>query len=555
MKHLKSLVAMQLRDKVDLSWLKNKKEAIRTIIFSLLKFIVVTAIVYILLNLCNVLGIFSFDESPSVVTLILTISLTLSLISCTLELMKNLYFSEDNKVLITLPVDTNKIFVSKIIVYFIYELKKSLSFTIPITLGCVILLVSNQSCSFFVFLWMWLPLLAIISLPVLIGSLLSIPAMYVYRFFKKYSIAQIIAAFITLVTLIYIIVSLINMLPENIDLINSWPIISRGIHDFLLQVEDKLVLISQLVSSIIGEKDRLNYYITIFTILKLLILIIIIAVLIVAVYFISRPIFFSMMAKSFENNKSETNNGHNVKRSKYYTFINKELMINLRTLNISINYLIVYIAVPILILFINKMFNAMTPSTMGYRLIYAFNILLICLPMLASNALVATYYSSEGRAGYMKKTKPIQAFYPLLTKLVFNVVFSIPTIIITVAIFGVHTQIGILSIIICSFAILFLHVGHMIHSATLDIMNPQNEQYATTGMTIDNPNENKSTILAFIFAAIYAVISYQLLYEAVLANNLAMGFLKLLLISALYLGSTLYMFFKRIKAYYYEIQG
>ena len=46
----------------------------------------------------------------------------------------------------------------------------------------------------------------------------------------------------------------------------------------------------------------------------------------------------------------------------------------------------------------------MTPSSMGYRLIYAFNVLLICLPMLASNALVATYYSSEGRAAYMKKT-------------------------------------------------------------------------------------------------------------------------------------------------------
>ena len=262
-----------------------------------------------------------------------------------------------------------------------------------------------------------------------------------------------------------------------------------------------------------------------------------------------------MMAKSFENNKSETNNGHNVKRNKYFTFINKELMINLRTLNISINYLIVYIVVPILVLFINKLFNAMTPSSMGYRLIYAFNILLICLPMLASNALVATYYSSEGRAGYMKKTKPIYAFYPLFTKLIFNIIFSIPTVIITVAIFGTHSKIGFSSIVACSLAILFLHVGHMIHSAMLDIMNPQNEQYATTGITIDNPNENKSTVLAFILSAVYAVISYQLLYEAALANNLTMGFLKLLLISAIYLVSTVYMFLRRIKAYYYEIQG
>ena len=66
--------------------------------------------------------------------LILTISLGLSLISCTFELTNNLYFSEDNRVLITLPVDTNKIFVSKIIVFYLYELKKSLNFLMPLTL-------------------------------------------------------------------------------------------------------------------------------------------------------------------------------------------------------------------------------------------------------------------------------------------------------------------------------------------------------------------------------------------------------------------------------------
>ena len=65
----------------------------------------------------------------------------------------------------------------------------------------------------------------------------------------------------------------------------------------------------------------------------------------------------------------------------------------------------------------------MDTRQLGDLLIYTFNILLICLPLLASNALVATYYSREGRAGYMKKTKPIYAAYPLFTKLFFNVIF------------------------------------------------------------------------------------------------------------------------------------
>lgn len=555
MKHLKSLVAMQLRDKVDLSFIKDKKEALRTIVFSLLKFIVVTAVVYIILYLCNLIGIFSYDESPNVVTLILTISLSLSLISCTVELMKTLYFSEDNKVLITLPVDTNKIFLSKLIVYYIYELKKSLGFIIPITLGCVTLLVTNGLCSPLVFLWMWLPLILMISLPVLMGALFSIPAMYIYRLIKKNNLIEIIIFAVILVSVIIGVIYLINLLPERIDLINSWPIISRNIHDFLLAVENKLNLFAQLVYTFIGEKSNLHYYINFLTIGKFLLLLVITAILILLVYFISRPIFFGMMSKNFETEKNETVVAKNKKRSRYFTFINKELVINLRTLDISINYLIVYIVVPILILFINKLFNAMNPSSMGYRLIYAFNILLICLPLLASNALVATYYSSEGRAAYMKKTKPIYALYPLFIKIIFNIIFSIPSIVATVIIFGSLSKIGALAIIIFSFAVLFLHVGHMVHSAMLDIMNPQNEQYATTGQVVDNPNENKSTILAFIFSIVYALIAYILLYEASLTGSLVGGFVKLMLISLVYLTSTIYMFIRRVKAYYYEIQG
>ena len=89
-------------------------------------------------------------------------------------------------------------------------------------------------------------------------------------------------------------------------------------------------------------------------------------------------------------------------------------------------------------------------------------------------------------------------------------------------------------------------------------MNPQNEQYATTGGIIDNPNENKSTILAFILSAAYAIIAYKLLSEASLGSEVGsvmLGLLKLMVISIAFFGSTLLMFIKRIKAFYYEIQG
>lgn len=550
---LKTLVVMQLKDKIDFSFAKNKKQLLRKIVFSILKFTVVFVIAFVILYLSIYLGLFFNSDFPIVMVVVVTISLLLSLISCTYELTTNLFFAEDNRVLITLPVNANKIFISRIIVFYIYELKKALSFLIPIILSCVTLLVYRGLGNLWLFLWIIIPLFFILMLPVLIGSLLSILAMYIRRFLKKVPIIQIILFLAILVGVVALVVYLINLIPDNISLINQWPTISKNIRSFFIMVRSKLNIMAQLVYILIGEYSHKGLYlISGMTLVKLLVLIAICAVLILLVYFISRPIYFGMMSKNFEINKRIGNDKPNKRKNKYITFVNKEFKINLRTISISINYLMVYIIVPIMILFLNKMYKAMETSVLGDELIYTFNILLICLPLLASNGLVATYYSREGRAGYIKKTKPINAVYPLFVKIIFNMIFSLPSVFVTCFVFGYQKEFTILNSFILSMAILFLHYGHMIYSATLDIMNPQNEQYATTGDNIDNPNENKSTIFAFIISAIYTIIAYKLLSET-MATGIVVGLIKMLLISAAFFASTLFMFIKRIKAFYYEI--
>lgn len=557
MNHLKTLVLMQLRDKIDLSWIADKKAKLRNIIFFILKFVIVCAFCFLVLTLCMKIGLFYYGDLVSVLILILTFSLSLSTISCTYELMKNLYFSEDNKVLITLPVNANKIFISKIIVFYIYEVKKSFTFISPITFASILFLVVKGSCSPFNLFYMWIIIPFIIALPVLLGSILSIPTMYVYRFLKKYTVIEVLLSLTILVLLVIGVTKLINLIPENIDLMNQFTPISIAIRNFLMALESKLVFMNQFVRIIIGEKQSsMVYSLEWISLFKFLVLILINCLLLVIAYVASRPLFFKMMSKNFEMNKSIHHHKTNKKKNKYFTFINKEFLINLRTIDVSINYLIVYIVVPIMILLLNKLYAAMETKQLGDNLIYAFNVLLICLPILASNSLVATYYSREGRAGYMKKVKPIFAAYPLMAKLFYNMLFSIPSIFITSYIFGSLKNIGSNNIIIFGFAILFLHYAHMIWSAMLDIMNPQNEQYATTGMEVDNPNENKSTIVAFIISFIYAVISYKFLSESNLYHSsLTVGMEKLLLISIIAFISMVILFVKRIKAFYYDMQG
>ena len=84
-------------------------------------------------------------------------------------------------------------------------------------------------------------------------------------------------------------------------------------------------------------------------------------------------------------------------------------------------------------------------------------------------------------------------------------------------------------------------------------MNPQNESYATTGSSENNQNENRSTIIAFVGSAIFALISYFLMTESHLADeNYIVAFIKLLVISIFTAASCFYLFVVKVKAYYYE---
>ena len=59
MKQLLQLTLFQLKDKLDMSWMKSKKTLIQTIVFGLLKFAVVAGIVFAILYLLTFVGFVS----------------------------------------------------------------------------------------------------------------------------------------------------------------------------------------------------------------------------------------------------------------------------------------------------------------------------------------------------------------------------------------------------------------------------------------------------------------------------------------------------------------
>ena len=214
MKQLLKLTLFQLKDKLDMSWMKSKKTLIQTLVFGLLKFLVVAAIVYLVLFLLSFVGFISkYQDVLPLFTMFVAIVFVLSTASSTYTLTKSLYFADDNKVLITLPVNSNKLFFSKIFVYFLYELKRSFGILVPGIVGFLAFEITGYKgveVTFLTFIWMIIPVIILVIIQVLLSSLLSIPFLFVYRLFKRNQIFDLVLVAVLIVGLLIVIINLIN---------------------------------------------------------------------------------------------------------------------------------------------------------------------------------------------------------------------------------------------------------------------------------------------------------------------------------------------------------
>lgn len=554
--NVKPLVNMQLKDKLDFKFFKSAKSSIQKIVFTLLKFLIVTAVVSVLVYFIDFIGIINKTELINVYIVFLTIYSILTMLGNMSGLTKTLYYADDNKVLVTLPVSSSKLFFSKIIVYYVFDFFKSLEILYPVTIGFGIGELMLGQITFGALLWSVLPLTIFSMIMVLIAAIFSIAYLYVYKFLKSHAIAELILLIILVGAAVTLVIWLIGLIPEDIDLVNQWPSMRNTLQNFLGNFA-KCSFPTYFVSYCMFGKHidtniRLNLIPSCFV--DFAILFGILVALTAIVYFVVKPFYFNMMTKTFEFDKKQFDAPKkNVKHKKYVTFVNKELRLSFRDVEISGSYLIIYLAVPILLYFIDTVFSAISTRLEGDIMTYAFNVLLIILPYLASNSVIATLYSKEGRAAYIKKTKPISTFIPLSSKLLFNLALSIPSVVACGIVFGNFANIGWVCPVLLSLSVLLIQYGHIFFSATRDIMNPQNEAYATSGNEISNPNERVSTIVGFVIAFAIALISFILFRESYLAyNSYIVGFIKIFAISAAIFVSFFLLFIWKIKAYYYE---
>lgn len=540
-----NLTMMQLKEKMNFSFKQNLKKSLFSLSFFVIGFAAITVLCYFLIFFAKKMGIFDLNGSfpTNVLVCIFTIMFGLSVVFTTISLVQSLYFSRDNFVLLTLPTTPSVVFLSKLLVHYVNEMKKNFLFLIPLFIAYGI----NTKLPFYYYPWVLFLFLLVVTLPVLIGALLSIPAMFVYQAIRKVKGLQYALLGVIVAALIAGAAYAITLIPPNINLVETWGTTFFQIKHFLTQFEKAAMPITWLVRLMVGRGMTTKIF-DISTLYIFLGLLAVIAFFSTLCFYLSKPLFYSMASKPFEYKKNMNAKVRKERKlSPFLAVVKKEWLMAFRDSSFISVVAQLLIVMPLAIALLNSLYNAMNTRFLGTQLTVCFNLFIVMLFMLSANIRMASAYSKDGSSAYLNKLQPSSCAKLLFAKLTVNIVVGAVGLAATVAVYSMYHALDAKNLTMFAFAAYFVFVAHLFGSAQLDIMNSQAAQYATFSGQSNNPNENKSIILTFILSVFFAAFWMVLAME----NNRTAWY-KILVLAGLYMGVKIYFYFMKIKVYYRE---
>ena len=540
---------MQLKDKLDLAYLKSVKGTIFKVVLNLLKFAVITALIYISLFVISFLRLTSILPGipQNFFSVLFTVMMLLSIAVCTFGLTKYLYFTKDNSFLLVMPAEKTALFTSKLIVYYVYELMRNITFLLPLFTAYG--MVNKMPLYFYPYLAV--VLIIVTAIPVVIGALLSIPAMFLSVFIKQHIWLEYIILTAVIGGAVFGLTCLISALPANLDILGTWSTTFWKIQGFMDTFNSFFAPFGVLVTFIIGKRYGVsNHFFIADQLWALLFISVFIAVILLATFFLVRPLYFKMASSPFEYRKNKT--AKNYKNRQYNSFLSsvkKDLTLSYRTSEKFYSLIFTVLGLPLAIFLLNKIYSAMDTRLTGAFMTISFNILVILLFALSSNTNLAHVYSEEGGAAYLLKTSPKPYLQTLISKLAVNFVLVSLSLLTAVLIFSSFAGFDFFTGI-CVFAVLeFVYIGHMLWCAESDFMNPQTMQYQTTGTHVSNPNDIKAVISSFLLSALMAFLTFFFIPE-----NVNLVWYRLIFIASLFLLLRSWLFVNKVTVYFKEKQ-
>lgn len=534
---------MQLANRLAFSIKRNKGRVIAGISVKVTLFFGLIFLIAMIIPTFQ--GLTYITVNTTLLQAILFFTQIFALIACTIGLMNTLYTSKDNAILLALPAHHSEIFVSKLIVFYYFEFRKNLLLLLPLFLGYGYHFRQLYGFDFAFISKVFLMAVVIPLFPVLIGALLSIPLVFIVNYLKRHPFLNAVVVGILMFLAFLGISSLVSIVTqkEHLRLDTFIDILVTGVSEGIPRF-NKLSLFYNNINNFIFSGNNFSVLFG-----NLGIVLAVIAGLLVLVFTVSIWTYFRLTVFTFEQAKTNRYRYQMKQTSNtYFTFLKKEIKSLLRSSDQLIAQFFSLLLLPFLLYILNLIFLSFKISPFGEKIVVGVNLCIGLLLLTTANTNSATALTREGTEFYLLKTTPTNLKSITWAKLTINFAASILMILATViALLKVHVFSSGITLMI-GLIFLLINSGHILWSYELDLMNPRFLEYANSQSIDDNPNATKSILIGTVISLGLCGIAIAMLFE-----NVATGWIRLLLLSLVFFGIRLYMLLSKSKLYFNEI--
>lgn len=480
------LVKLQLENKYDLFRTKSPKKMLTSLALILLLLAGLCLGVFIVLKKIATLG---FKINTELLGLIIMITQVISLLFGLGNIVFNLYMSKDNEFLVVLPATANQMFISKLLVVYIQELLINTLYTLPFLLVVGIL----GKFAFYYYLFIPLILIVLPIFPIVVASLLSIPAVYLVKFFKKKLILSLIVMVILISVALILYMEIVSNFTANFSMAN---------------LRQQIETVMSANNKIIGWASHSFLYFPLCTSITqiskiwiLLLFILACAGLFVGMFFLIKPFYFKLMLSSMENTKNDIRaNKKWVKEDSIRSLIKKEFLSVFRSNNYVFQFFLFVILMPVIVVAYDKFILGIAVSKAGQIMVVGSHLIIMSIVTMLANVVSASAFSREGASFYLIKVSPVSYYKQTVAKMLFNMILTYSAIIVTTIITFFYLPWW--QVLLTMFACLFSATGHICYSLDADLKNPELKWYGTEEMSGVTKSTTKSIIWGLIISFI-----------------------------------------------------
>lgn len=538
-RRIKLLTMLQLSDRIKIKKAKSIKDIFARVGLTILSIIIVTAICTALIYaLCDIMSIPKLD---SLIVFVIFFLQLLSIISCTSGLLKTLYLGKDNQILLSYPAHHVEVFLSKILVFYIYELIKGIFILFPLLIGFG--LIYDMMSIWYIIIALFM--VFILSLfPVLIGAFLTIPVLFINRLLNKMVVVKGILAVGMLGGLFYLVYILMEMIPVPLRIVALYNSFIMKITGFITSV-NKYALFYKNIGNIITNN---NIWINLLIVLGVLI------GLFIMVAALAMPLYFNLASRSHEHSNVKKHRGGNIAhKNVFFTFVKKEWLLSIRNLGDFISNYSFMFATPYVAYVLVSIFSAVDRNVLGHHMTIVFASFIILVLASASNTSSAMAITKEGSEFVLLKTVPSDSSKMAWAKIFFNLFFSSIMIILSFVVIAVFCDRieNMNTLWMMLIAVLLINVGLVFWSFQIDIMNPNLREYASNGDSSSVKNESQSILVGLIVSFVFVVLSLIILMDG---DNMAWNWFRIIGLSLVFLLTRTYLFVSYLKNVFPEIE-